>query len=43
VEALERHGVRTVVLDGVGHFPMLEDPARFNRVLTDVVESLVRA
>ncbi|HEX5013322.1 MAG TPA: alpha/beta hydrolase [Candidatus Limnocylindrales bacterium] len=37
VASLEAHGVRSVVLDGVGHFLMLEDPARFNRVLEEVV------
>jgi pimeloyl-ACP methyl ester carboxylesterase len=37
VASLEAHGIRTVILDGAGHFPMLEDPARFNAVLEDVV------
>lgn len=33
IEGLARHGIRTVILNGVGHFPMLEDPSGFNRVL----------
>ena len=32
-EALGRHGVETVLMPGVGHFPMLEAPAAFNRML----------
>jgi pimeloyl-ACP methyl ester carboxylesterase len=39
IGSLERHGVRTVVMTGVGHFLMLEDPGQFNRVLEEVVES----
>ena len=37
VEALQLHGVETVVMSGVGHFLMMEDPERFNRILEDVV------
>ncbi len=33
VEALERYGIRTVITPGVGHFPMLESPEAFNRLL----------
>ncbi len=33
VESLARRGVRTVIVPGVGHFPMLEDPARFDAAL----------
>jgi pimeloyl-ACP methyl ester carboxylesterase len=40
-ESLRRHGVRTVLVHGTGHFPMLEDPVQFNRVLADVVSTLV--
>jgi len=39
VASLARHGFRTVMLDGVGHFSMLEDPVQFNRALEDVVAS----
>ena len=37
VDSLRRHGVSTVLVRGVGHFPMLEDPDQFNRVLDGVV------
>jgi len=42
VASLARHGVRVVIMPGVGHFAMLEDPERFNRLLRTAVESLVR-
>jgi pimeloyl-ACP methyl ester carboxylesterase len=38
VEALRRYGVETELVPGVGHFLMLEDPAAFNRALSEVVE-----
>jgi pimeloyl-ACP methyl ester carboxylesterase len=38
--SLARHGIDCVLVPGVGHFLMLEDPARFNRVLAEVVEVL---
>jgi pimeloyl-ACP methyl ester carboxylesterase len=38
VESMARHGVRTVIMDGVAHFPMLEDPDRFNRILDEILE-----
>jgi pimeloyl-ACP methyl ester carboxylesterase len=38
VASLAAGGIRTVVLSGAGHFLMLEDPARFNAALIDVVE-----
>ena len=38
-DALRRHGVDLVLLDGVGHFPMLEDPAMLGRVLTSTLAS----
>ena len=41
VESLQAHGVEPTVLDGVGHFLMLEDPARFNALLLDAVASFV--
>ncbi len=40
VGSLRRHGVETVLVRGTGHFPMLEDPAQFNRVLAEVVATL---
>ena len=41
-ESLKRHGVEVVLIPGVGHFPMMEDPERFNRVLGSVIEKLPR-
>lgn len=35
--SLDAHGVRFVVMSGVGHFAMLEDPDTFNDVLSEVV------
>jgi len=39
-EAAERAGARTEVLEGLGHWWMLQDPARGARVLTDFWASL---
>ena len=33
VESLRRHGVEPVIIEGVGHFLMLEAPERFNAAL----------
>jgi pimeloyl-ACP methyl ester carboxylesterase len=38
VESLTRHGVDVVLVPGTGHFPMLEDPGRFNGILRQVIE-----
>jgi pimeloyl-ACP methyl ester carboxylesterase len=38
VEALARHGVNTVLMPGVGHFLMMEDPETFNRLLGETIE-----
>jgi len=40
VESLAKHGVKTVVMPGVGHFLMLEDPKRFNVLLSSAIEDL---
>ena len=42
VESLRRHGVEPIVLTGVGHFLMLEDPEQFNPVLVDALASFER-
>ena len=42
LESLRRHGVELVTMPGVGHFPMMEDPERFNRVLGSVIDKLPR-
>ena len=31
-----------VIIKGTGHYPMLEDPARFNQMLADILKSLPR-
>jgi hypothetical protein len=36
--ALRRHGVETVLMPGVGHFLMMENPEEFNRLLINTVE-----
>ena len=41
VESLERHGVKTVVMTGVGHFSMMEDPDTFNQLLAGEIEKLI--
>ena len=40
--SLLRHGIRTVILPGTDHFPMLEAPDRFNSVLEEVVAGFGR-
>jgi pimeloyl-ACP methyl ester carboxylesterase len=42
-ETFRHHGVRAVIMPGVGHFLMLEDPGTFNRLLGEVVDELRRA
>lgn len=37
--ALGRYGVELVLMSGVGHFLMLEDPDTFNRLLEDAISS----
>jgi pimeloyl-ACP methyl ester carboxylesterase len=37
--SLRQYGVRSVIMSGVGHFSMLEDPDQFNRVLAEVIEA----
>lgn len=41
-ESLRRHGVEPIVLTGVGHFLMLEDPDQFNPVLVETLASFER-
>lgn len=38
-ESLRRHGVQPVLLGGVGHFSMLEDPAQLSRALVTTLAS----
>ena len=37
--SLRRHGVESIILTGVGHFAMLEDPDQFNPVLVATLAS----
>jgi pimeloyl-ACP methyl ester carboxylesterase len=41
LESLRRYGVRTLLMSGVGHFPMLERSETFNRLLEGVLEEFV--
>jgi pimeloyl-ACP methyl ester carboxylesterase len=41
-QSLARYGVRAVIMQGAGHFLMLEHPATFNRLLGGVIGTLVR-
>ena len=40
VASMESYGVEVVLVPNVGHFMMMEDPERFNAILTDVIEGL---
>ncbi|MET0551676.1 MAG: alpha/beta hydrolase [Vicinamibacteria bacterium] len=40
--ALARHGVGLELMSGVGHFPMLEAPQRFNELLVRTIERIPR-
>jgi len=39
VDSMRDHGVEPIVLEDVGHFPMMEAPDRFNAVLADALAS----
>ena len=39
-EAAERYGIEVILMPGVGHFVMMEDPETFNRLLGENVEEL---
>jgi len=38
--SLEHYGVQTMIMPGVGHFAMMEDPPRFNALLQKAIEKL---
>jgi pimeloyl-ACP methyl ester carboxylesterase len=42
IQALQRHGVKAVLMPGVGHFLMMEDPDTFNRLLGETIEDFTR-
>ncbi len=38
--SMEHYGVQVMVMNGVGHFMMMEDPDRFNRLLKTAIDNL---
>jgi pimeloyl-ACP methyl ester carboxylesterase len=42
VASLEHYGVQVIIMPGVGHFLMMEDPKRFNGLLSTAVDRLGR-
>jgi pimeloyl-ACP methyl ester carboxylesterase len=40
IEALRRYGLEAVLMSGVRHFPMLEDPDTFNRRLRETIAGM---
>ena len=42
-EAAQRCGVAVKMMEGVGHFVMLEDPTTFNRLIQGAVEACMAA
>jgi pimeloyl-ACP methyl ester carboxylesterase len=42
IASMQSCGVEVVFMTGVGHFLMMEDPERFNRILGAVIEKFVR-
>jgi pimeloyl-ACP methyl ester carboxylesterase len=40
--SMQRYGVQVVVMHGVGHFLMMEDPKQFNDVLEGVIEKMTK-
>ncbi len=43
VEALQRYGIKFLLMKGVGHFLMMEDPNTFNRLLGKVIEEFLES
>ncbi|MCP5007891.1 MAG: alpha/beta fold hydrolase, partial [Planctomycetes bacterium] len=41
LEVAQRYGVEVMMMSGVGHFGMLEDPATFNRLLREAISKFV--
>ncbi len=42
IASWERYGVKVISMSGVGHFLMMEDPERFNRLLKMAIDEIVR-
>jgi pimeloyl-ACP methyl ester carboxylesterase len=43
MEAAQRYGIEVVLMSGVGHFMMMEDPQTFNRLLGEAVQHCIHA
>lgn len=43
IPSMQRHGVEVVSMQDVGHFPMLEEPARFNTLLREVIDRFAKS
>ena len=39
IDSMRQHGVESIVLTDVGHFPMIEDPEQFNPILATTLAS----
>lgn len=42
VTSLKQHGVEVILMERTGHFPMMEDPERFNALLSTVIDKLLK-
>jgi hypothetical protein len=42
IASLDHHGVQVIFMSGVGRFLMMEDPQRFNRLLSTAIGRLNR-
>ena len=40
--SMRQHGVQVIIMSGVGHFLMMEDPARFNELLREALDRMPR-
>jgi pimeloyl-ACP methyl ester carboxylesterase len=38
--SLQRYGIEVMIMPGVGHFLMMEDPERFNKILKEAIEKI---
>lgn len=41
VRSMEQYGVQVMIMSGVGHFLMMEDPESFNRMLRTAIENII--
>ena len=41
VESMRKHGVDVIIMPGVGHFLMMEDPKRFNELLETAIKEIL--